>query len=382
MADRNPIQETRNLLQKEPGWDYGTVLPLRVGPEDQVELTVPTVLRDVGHGLLDLIEGPDRAKAYLAGAGNETGTEMRPTDVVTPNALMSIVGTGMAAGATTVPRGALGTFAGRRAATADLSALEKTRQAAFETENPSWWQKNRPFSEPPNPDKVAEANWKKFGWNEGGQFADKQPRFEIPDAEAKLRHYKGAITEAGATGGPTVGQFLYHPELFKAYPDLQNIPVRTAKGQNFTAAWEPNNRQVLLGDKFFQLPMAEQRRTLLHELQHGIQQKEGFARGGNPQEFMRPDWSSDWYWAHKNRDAISQQQLREEYMKALGQYKTLAGEVESRLVEDRSLAPAAGLRQTPPWRMMDVPPSLQIVKPQEPSLASWQLQLVQGNPFK
>lgn len=76
----------------------------------------------------------------------------------------------------------------------------------------------------------------------------------------------------------TVGSLLSHPELYKAYPDLKRIHVgdNDAPGAEFFRGEnEPDfMRFAAEGDEA--LP------TMLHEMQHAIQHREGFDVGSNP----------------------------------------------------------------------------------------------------
>jgi hypothetical protein len=69
---------------------------------------------------------------------------------------------------------------------------------------------------------------------------------------------------------------LDHPELFKNYPELKGVGVRTTseKAKN-TASYNPLTKQIDIGNH-------SDNSVLFHEIQHAIQENEGFARGGSP----------------------------------------------------------------------------------------------------
>jgi hypothetical protein len=80
-----------------------------------------------------------------------------------------------------------------------------------------------------------------------------------------------------------VGTTLTHPKLYESYPDLKNIDLQQWIGRREGSYYpqglsnkEPNPYITVGAENPEQL-----KSTLLHELQHGIQMKEGFARGGN-----------------------------------------------------------------------------------------------------
>lgn len=113
--------------------------------------------------------------------------------------------------------------------------------------------------------------YKATGWFKG---QDGKWRFEIPDnLEAitldKLLNDKRA----------KLGEIYDNPQLFEAYPDLKDVPVRIEeieKGFNgFAYADAITISASLKNDN-------EAKSILVHEIQHLIQKREGFARGGGP----------------------------------------------------------------------------------------------------
>ena len=105
--------------------------------------------------------------------------------------------------------------------------------------------------------------WQKTGW-----FKDKDGawKFEIGDNKARLN--------PNFQSGGRLGELLEHEELFKAYPELKDIKIKKIideKGENL-GYYDPNKKEIAInniGDKS----------TLMHEVQHAIQEIEGFAKG-------------------------------------------------------------------------------------------------------
>ena len=79
-------------------------------------------------------------------------------------------------------------------------------------------------------------------------------------------------------GQAVLEDMLIHEELFNAYPELRRIPVRFAEEQGARGVYRGKTQGITLSpgrsDK-------ETFSTLMHEVQHAIQEIEGFARGGN-----------------------------------------------------------------------------------------------------
>jgi hypothetical protein len=162
------------------------------------------------------------------------------------------VGTGGIASSTLtggVPRGALGMFAGPRARTANLAALERAQELAARD--------------------VADIDiLRETGWSRG---RDGDWQYEISDDAARLYNPDAS----------TLGGAYDHPELFEAYPDLRDVPFYRqsntggVKGQYTAPGARPE--EIWLSDAL--TDAAES--ILAHEVQHGIQYREGWPTGGD-----------------------------------------------------------------------------------------------------
>jgi hypothetical protein len=119
------------------------------------------------------------------------------------------------------------------------------------------------------------------GWHLG---VDNNWRYEIDDSIARLR---GMSTWTDTKETRRLGDVLYHPELFASYPQLLNMPV------THRPAWT-DFKQVMQGwydgKSINVTPYAlDKLGTLLHEVQHAVQDIEGFASGGNSSQFKLND---------------------------------------------------------------------------------------------
>jgi hypothetical protein len=205
--------------------------------------------------------------------------------------------------------------------------------------------------------------------------------------------------------GP-VSSYLKHDDLNAAYPDVSGMHARVAsddlggaRGQYFQDS--PVRREQIVMNEA--PTWSGPRSTALHELQHAVQQREGFARGGSPDRLGSLG-------AQRTVRAVDEalsiqpyikhfgdvQRGVEEYKKAHGvkfvaddavelaqlpdadlekvllraeiesdpykAYQALAGEVEARNVQSRMDMDAATRRATPPWATEDVPRDQQIVR--------------------
>ncbi|MBQ7023460.1 MAG: hypothetical protein IJN29_07760 [Akkermansia sp.] len=84
-------------------------------------------------------------------------------------------------------------------------------------------------------------------------------------------------------GGMKLADVLEYPELYEAYPELADITVRyaamdTARGR---ALYHDGEHEILI-NRNLEGEWRSIHSILLHEIQHHIQNIEGFAKGGNP----------------------------------------------------------------------------------------------------
>lgn len=132
--------------------------------------------------------------------------------------------------------------------------------------------------------------WEKTGWFEG---ADGKWRFEVPDNAAEFSKtsnpdaYLDIFDEAQARqGGVPLGRAFDHPEWYRNYPDMQAMKFAVGGGDmgRMTGYYSPESDYVAMKDPF-EVAAGEgytPKSTMIHEGQHAIQQREGFAKGGSP----------------------------------------------------------------------------------------------------
>jgi hypothetical protein len=252
--------------------------------------------------------------------------------------------------------GTLGSFAGVTSKTLDRNKLA---EAQIMTANGV------------HPDDV----WKKTGFFQG---ADGRWKYEIPSEGSSLK--ESAFDKNFIPNDPRVGgednityslknrsipsnatlqeamdhfknnpplkleDILDHPELYKAYPFLKDMKIDHLPSQiadKGVIGQVSGDTLYLKGD----LDPAFTKSVILHEVQHFIQQKEGFARGGNTSEFLHPNLEK----AQKlYEDAIAaggdpkspaltkaRKIIEDEKKAAFDKYHRLMGEVEARNVQNR-----------------------------------------------
>lgn len=148
-------------------------------------------------------------------------------------------------------RNVLSQFAGPNAETADLHSLANAKDRLTKGDEPNIVRRET-------------------GWFKG---ADNKWRYEISDHQAEL------LVEGLQEGPPVLLEsILKHDRLFEAYPDLKGITVKAVADSDYRGSYDPINDRFEINHT--RTP-DQQLSTLLHEIQHAIQAREGFAMGGN-----------------------------------------------------------------------------------------------------
>ena len=231
-------------------------------------------------------------------------------------------------------------------------------------------------------------------WSETGWFNDRGDwKFEIDDSGSKvdLTPSQNALKRGAPHSErfPFVGENVEHREILgyqdSAYDDLDTIRSqltgKTTKGglygqsKALEESINPKGEFIELSDDFYG---EDGKSVMLHELQHAIQQREGFAKGGSPDFVKVEDYPSivnrfereygNLPQVKKNKAEMGENEYRQWAVdmyansKPAGMhdlahenYQRLAGEAEARLVQTRMNMTPEQRRAKPPWLDLDVP---------------------------
>jgi hypothetical protein len=190
-------------------------------------------------------------------------------------------------------------------------------------------------------------------------------RYEIPDYNATLKTDAEAAINTGKSFAGPLKDFVDHPEFFKAYPDLANIRV------SFDPSKTSHNGYFAPDSNFIKLYGNEPSKVqsiLLHEMQHAVQNKEGFT----------PGWSTEGATNEASALLSKAEDLGMPRNQRLAfwnrfdpydAYKRAAGEVEARAVQARAgLTPEQAAIFSPDLDMAaQAPRSKWIVRTPNPS---------------
>lgn len=235
------LDSLRQMLQKEEGWDYGSILPMaskKGSAEPELVPALPDALREALLGGVDLLEGPQ-------------------TGEMTPEATRTLAGLAGSSAFSRPTEGLLNVLIGPKA-----KSFEPHRAQA-EALRELFARRDVPDAEKRG---LLESSPFEMGLHSELQLAKPMPelgfRGDEPQVGKQLRHSLG-----GMEG------------LFEDYPSLGRTKLQfTAPGAKHLGSFR--------GDEIELNPNQSDEdllRTLRHELQHGIQREEGWPSGSNQQ---------------------------------------------------------------------------------------------------
>lgn len=276
--------------------------------------------------------------------------------------------------------GLLGTFIGKNAKTWDAAAAAKAQKMANKGIDPR-------------------TIWKETGTFKG---VDGHWRQEISD---NLSTMKGSGTFGDTvmnrmnmqperdftTIPPNVNDVMFHSKFSESYPEIMQTEVQ------FLPNGETGGRMA--GDVMqldYNAPSVKAKSTTIHELQHAIQEREGWAKGGNPEQMvqllrdeaarlkkearklfdksssndplnptiLKPGVRKKGLHLEKQANDYIAQASRIEQFGGMGYdaYRKLAGEAEARLTQSRmNMTPEQRLASFP-YDMLDVPQEQLIIR--------------------
>ncbi|HAS8538450.1 TPA: hypothetical protein I7730_01390 [Vibrio vulnificus] len=152
-------------------------------------------------------------------------------------------------------------FAGVQSNTANKSTLERAKEMHANRRHPM-------------------LIWKDTGWELG---LDGHWRYEIDDSKSSLNIEKFENAKKYAYHFHELHEILDHPELYEAYPALKyvNIHIDSDENSGYRGYYSRARKLIVLNSTALGDDMSQVFSTLHHEVQHAIQDIEGFARGGN-----------------------------------------------------------------------------------------------------
>jgi hypothetical protein len=257
-APRRVDDRVAGLLGLDPSIQRGAILPFGRDASGEMVMAWPEMALDT-------------LKSLMLPGHVVQGGEFTPRDV-TEMAL----DVGMLSSVAPAPAGAKRMFGGISAKNAPLDDLAKAEAMEKAGE-------------------AADDIWRATGWGRG---AEGKWRFEIDDSGAKSVDIYGDPARTDRVIGASVnakrdaGQLpqatslddvLTHTGLSKQYGDVPEGGVFFDDLAGARGRYQGDLDTMTLDDGMVALDPAQAKSTTLHELQHAVQQREGFARGGSPE---------------------------------------------------------------------------------------------------
>lgn len=153
------------------------------------------------------------------------------------------------------------------------------------------------------------------GWFEG---RDGKWRYELDDSKVRVKddlHTYGTLKEV-----------IDAPELFAAYPDAENIFVSFENTNGKNGAYNPEFDSISLNAELKSDP-DKLKSTLLHEMQHAIQNREGFASGASTKYWNRQ--LENGFDSRTVQAKAEEQQLQRQYEKMQQKNPEFVADMES-----------------------------------------------------
>ena len=167
-------------------------------------------------------------------------------------------------------------------------------------------------------------------WGKAFENGDDLSDAEMQEMERLQEEYKDAVWEEKYL----LRDFVKHDELFKAYPALNRVSlVFDSLSDGARGYFSKRDNTIVLSDTLF----GKEPDVVLHELQHVIQNMEGFTGGAS----LR-------YWNDRMERGFSKRWASGEEMMPSELYRNTAGEIEARDTASRRRMTAEERKNTPP----------------------------------
>ena len=200
---------------------------------------------------------------------------------------------------------------------------------------------------------------------------DKKPRQEISDANASIDpnqlltdmnadRYLSTEPVRYSKDTAKLHEVLKHPSLFANYPELKDINVIYGHGvKNSTGYFFPRTNTILAAGR----TPEEARSIIIHEIQHAIQQREGWSPGASLENIPYDSRTKQQYEQkvmdlkrNKNIDFTDKDNLKNTDRRLRTElYMKTAGEADARLAQARQYFTQEDLRAFDPTNFYDIP---------------------------
>lgn len=126
----------------------------------------------------------------------------------------------------------------------------------------------------------------------GSEAVTEAERAEYEELAPRYRDFylQPGVRGDGSATATRLSDYIQHDELFEQYPQLRDARlVFEDMEDGKQGSYNPDTNTITLSES---LQNSERDDALVHEIQHAIQEAEGFARGASPQNWARREYES------------------------------------------------------------------------------------------
>lgn len=159
--------------------------------------------------------------------------------------------------------------------------------------------------------------------NQTGWFRDEgfSPTYTIPDTNAALKtenfHSFDVLNQHDGTSRTfhaipfgkdlKLGDIFDHPDMYEAYPFMKDVNIRPEMAlSEYAGLYNPLENTMYLRDGEY----PDMMRRIIHESQHVIENHEGWAQGGTPDQFLPPGHTKEYDAVKAERQDVSDQLIQ------------------------------------------------------------------------
>ena len=151
---------------------------------------------------------------------------------------------------------------------------------------------------------------------------EKQSKSEITEEELNrlnildsvLRNETNRFKELLRRGHLKLKNILEHDKLYASYPELKDVDIKIASAEDsgsILGGYNPRNFSIIINEKMLDGDVSELNKTLIHEIQHAIQDIENFTSGSSIEYWQ--DKLDDGDLIKTNKQNAELQKLKKEY---------------------------------------------------------------------
>ncbi|MBP7654683.1 hypothetical protein KA977_14780, partial [Candidatus Dependentiae bacterium] len=191
-----------------------------------------------------------------------------------------------------------------------------------------------------------------------GWYLDKDNKWKYEISDEDLKFAENFVYERIANKNRTfkLNNVIDHQKLFETYPQLKNIAIVFTDDLKAEGNYDAENKIININ---YAIKEGKNiKTTLLHEIQHAIQDIEGFAMGGSPENILNEKLEKiKEQWFNNEIDSETYYEKRSKLIQSdeniyFQEYKRLLGEMEARETAYRTDLTAEQRKALQPYQLV------------------------------